>query len=205
LFQEYILPNLAYIGGGGEIAYWLERKAQFEYFNVPFPMLIRRNSALVLEEVWEKKWHKLDFSIKDLFSDTDTLIREFIQRHSGNELSFDEELAEFSKLVEEIKLKAVKVDPTLEKTIIAEGLKQLKSWEQIATRLTRAEKARYDIQIQQIKSIKEKLFPGNGLQERHDNFIPLFVKYGLGMLDLLIKELNPLEEGFLVLSLKDDN
>jgi len=31
------------------------------------------------------------------------------------------------------------------------------------------------------------------------------VKYGLGMLDLLIKELNPLEEGFLVLSLKDDN
>lgn len=205
LFQEYILPNLAYIGGGGEIAYWLERKAQFEYFNVPFPMLIRRNSALVLEEVWEKKWHKLGFSIKDLFSDTDTLIREFIQRHSGNELSFDEELAEFSKLVEEIKLKAVKVDPTLEKTIIAEGLRQLKSWEQIATRLTRAEKARYDIQIQQIKSIKEKLFPGNGLQERHDNFIPLFVKYGLGMLDLLIKELNPLEEGFLVLSLKDDN
>ena len=52
LFQEYILPNLAYIGGGGEIAYWLERKAQFDYFNVPFPMLIRRNSALILEDVW---------------------------------------------------------------------------------------------------------------------------------------------------------
>jgi uncharacterized protein YllA (UPF0747 family) len=157
-----------------------------------------------LEEVWEKKWHKLDFSTQDLFSDTDTLIREFIQRHSGKELSFDAELAEFSKIIDQIKLKASHVDPTLEKTIIAEGLKQLKSWEQIATRLTRAEKSRYDIQIQQIRNIKEKLFPGNGLQERHDNFIPLFIRYGLDILDLLIEELNPLEQGFLILCLSDE-
>jgi len=203
LFQEYILPNLAYIGGGGEIAYWLERKAQFDYFNVPFPMLIRRNSALILEEVWEKKWMKLDFKVQDLFADTDALIREFIQRHSGNELSFDNEIEQFSKIVEQIKRKAIKVDPTLEKTIMAEGQKQLKSWEQIATRLTRAEKSKYDVQIQQIRNIKDKLFPGNGLQERHDNFIPLFVRYGLGILDLFIEELNPLEEGFLVISLRD--
>jgi bacillithiol biosynthesis cysteine-adding enzyme BshC len=203
LFQEYILPNLAYIGGGGEIAYWLERKAQFDYFNVPFPMLIRRNSALILEDVWEKKWHKLDFKLEDLFSDTDALIRSFIQKHSANELSFDNEIEQFTKIIEQIKIKAIKVDPTLEKTIIAEGLKQLKSWEQIATRLTRAEKSKYDVQIQQIKNIKEKLFPGNGLQERHDNFIPLFVRYGLSILDLFIEELNPLEEGFLVISLGD--
>ena len=51
--------------------------------------------------------------------------------------------------------------------------------------------------------IKEKLFPGNGLQERHDNFIPLFMRYGLGILDLFIEELNPLEERFLVISLGD--
>lgn len=203
LFQEYILPNLAYIGGGGEIAYWLERKAQFDYFNVPFPMLIRRNSALILEEVWKKKWMKLDFKIEDLFTDTDALIREFIQRHSGNELSFDNEIDQLSKIVEQIKRKAIKVDPTLEKTIMAEGQKQLKSWEQIATRLTRAEKSKYEVQIQQIRNIKDKLFPGNRLQERHDNFIPIFVRYGLGILDLFIEELNPLEEGFLVISLGD--
>lgn len=204
LFQEYILPNLAYIGGGGEIAYWLERKAQFEYFKVPFPMLIRRNSALILEEVWEKKWNKLDFELEDLFTDTDALIRAFIQKHSVNELSFDSEIDEFSNIIEQIKIKAAKVDPTLVKTIIAEGHKQLKSWEQIATRLTRAEKSKYDVQIQQIRNIKEKLFPGNGLQERHDNFIPLFVRYGLSILDLFIEELNPLEEGFLVISLGEN-
>lgn len=204
LFQEFILPNLAYIGGGGEIAYWLERKAQFEYFRVPFPMLIRRNSVLILEDVWEKKWQKLDFTTQDLFLDTDTLIRLFIQRNSGKELSFEVELTQFSKIIDQIKLKAIDVDPTLEKTIIAEGLKQLKSWEQIGTRLTRAEKTKYDIQIQQIRNIKEKLFPENGLQERHDNFLPLFIRYGLGILDILIQELNPLEKGFLVLCVGDE-
>lgn len=101
-------------------------------------------------------------------------------------------------------MKAIDVDPTLEKTIIAEGLKQLKSWEQIGTRLTRAEKTKYDIQIQQIRNIKEKLFPENGLQERHDNFLPLFIRYGLGILDILIQELNPLEKGFLVLCVGDE-
>lgn len=204
LFQEFVLPNLAYVGGGGEIAYWLERKSQFEFYGVPFPMLIRRNSALILEEVWDKKWKKLDFTIQDLFLDTDNLIRSFIQRHSGKELSFDYEIEQFSKIIDQIKMKAIVVDPTLEKTILAEGLKQIKSWEQIATRLTRAEKSRYDIQIQQIRNIKEKLFPGNGLQERHDNIIPIFVRYGLGILDFMISELNPMEEGFCILCLGEE-
>ncbi|MFM2394609.1 MAG: hypothetical protein RLZZ546_2591, partial [Bacteroidota bacterium] len=34
IYQEYTLPNIAYVGGGGELAYWMERKTQFQYFNV---------------------------------------------------------------------------------------------------------------------------------------------------------------------------
>jgi bacillithiol synthase len=37
LYQETILPNIAFIGGGGELAYWLELKAVFEHYQVPFP------------------------------------------------------------------------------------------------------------------------------------------------------------------------
>src|SRR6185436_12759892 len=55
LYQEFILPNLAYIGGGGELAYWLERKTQFEHFGVPFPMLVRRNSVLWLDRDANKR------------------------------------------------------------------------------------------------------------------------------------------------------
>ena len=34
LYQEKILPNLAYVGGGGEISYWLQLKAFFENQNL---------------------------------------------------------------------------------------------------------------------------------------------------------------------------
>jgi uncharacterized protein YllA (UPF0747 family) len=44
LYQETILPNLAFIGGGGETAYWLQLKDLFKYYKVPFPMLVLRNS-----------------------------------------------------------------------------------------------------------------------------------------------------------------
>jgi len=67
LYQEYTLPNLAYIGGGGEIAYWLERKKQFETFGVFYPMLIRRNSALLMNKGAQKQTAKLELTAEQLF------------------------------------------------------------------------------------------------------------------------------------------
>jgi uncharacterized protein YllA (UPF0747 family) len=39
LYQEYILPNIAYIGGGGELVYWLELKANFDHYQIDFPII----------------------------------------------------------------------------------------------------------------------------------------------------------------------
>jgi len=47
LYQEVILPNLCYIGGGGELAYWFQLKSNFETNAVPFPILLLRNSVLI--------------------------------------------------------------------------------------------------------------------------------------------------------------
>ena len=46
MYQETILPNLAYIGGTNEIAYWLELKNAFEENKIFYPMLVVRDSAL---------------------------------------------------------------------------------------------------------------------------------------------------------------
>jgi uncharacterized protein YllA (UPF0747 family) len=37
LYQESILPNIAFIGGGGEMSYWLELKPLFKHYGVPYP------------------------------------------------------------------------------------------------------------------------------------------------------------------------
>jgi uncharacterized protein YllA (UPF0747 family) len=60
LFQETILPNIAFIGGGGETAYWLELKGLFEHYRVPFPVLLLRNSFLLVSQQWEEKIEKAE-------------------------------------------------------------------------------------------------------------------------------------------------
>ncbi|MBK6997468.1 MAG: bacillithiol biosynthesis BshC [Lewinellaceae bacterium] len=67
------MPNLAYVGGGGELAYWLERKALFAHFKVPFPMLVRRHSVLWLDKDAVNKLEKFGFDAAAFFGETESL------------------------------------------------------------------------------------------------------------------------------------
>ncbi|MFK8102073.1 MAG: bacillithiol biosynthesis cysteine-adding enzyme BshC [Saprospiraceae bacterium] len=199
LYQELILPNLAYIGGGGEIAYWLERKAQFEHFALNFPMLIRRNSVLWLDKGMTKRMDKLGITSKDLFRETSDLVKAFVHEQAEEDLNIKKEKAIIDAAYESISQIAKKVDPTLEKAILAEQTRQLKTLDQLEGRIVRAEKKKHETALSQIESLKEKLFPNLGLQERHDNFMGFYLKYGQDFLDSLVKELSPLEKGFMVI------
>ncbi len=200
LYQELILPNLAYIGGGGEIAYWLERQEQFAHFSLNFPMLIRRNSVLWLDAGTQKRMKKLGLEVDDLFVETEALLKRFIKQNTESELSLAEEKAQHQKLFEAIKYKAQEIDPTLAKTVAAEQAKQLNILNQLEGRLMRAEKQKHEVALNQIRVLKEKLFPKNGLQERHDNFLAFYLQHGRGFFDTLLEHLDPLEEGFVVIS-----
>src|ERR1700745_3014359 len=78
IYQEIILPNLVYIGGGGEIAYWLQLKDMFEFYKVPFPILLLRNSFLIVEKKWQEKISKLGFTIEDFFLSEQELINKLV-------------------------------------------------------------------------------------------------------------------------------
>ena len=198
LFQELILPNLAYVGGGGEIAYWLERKSQFAHFGLNYPMLVRRNSLLWIDKATSSRMDKLGLRVQDLFVDTEFLIKQYVALNSEGELSLKAEMTQLQALFEQVRQKALSVDPTLEKAVLAEAVKQEKVLEQLEGRLVRAEKQKHETGINQIRSLKEKLFPGNGLQERVDNFLNFYMKYGEGFGEVLKEVVDPFVEGFVV-------
>lgn len=199
LLQERVLPNLAYIGGGGELAYWMERQSQFEYFGVNFPMLIRRNSLVWIDKGHAKRLSKLGIDEEQLFSKTEDLLKDFVRKNTENELSITSEKEQLKSLFESIAAKAKNIDPTLEKAIMADYARQAKSVANLEGRLMRAEKQKHDTALNQIRNLKEKLYPNNGLQERYDNFLPFYMRYGNRFFDVLLAELNPLEDGFVVI------
>jgi len=193
------LPNLAYVGGGGELAYWLERKSLFEHFEVQFPMLVRRHSALWLDRDALKKLAKFGFSAAQFFGDTEPLVRSFIASNTSGEVSLAPEIDEIKKVFGQVATKALAVDATLEKAVLAESVKAVAGLEQWQSRLVRAEKQKHETVLNQLRALKEKLYPAGGLQERFDNFLPYVLKYGDGFIDTLKENFAPFDPGFVIL------
>ncbi|MCS6789955.1 MAG: bacillithiol biosynthesis cysteine-adding enzyme BshC [Bacteroidia bacterium] len=48
VFQEMLLPNLAYVAGPGEVRYWLELRGVFEAMEVPMPVLYPRGHLRIV-------------------------------------------------------------------------------------------------------------------------------------------------------------
>lgn len=203
LFQELILPNLAYVGGGGELAYWLERRAFFELSGVHFPVLVRRHSVMWLEQDVVRKIEKAGFTAATFFGDTEALIREFILNHASGEVSLRDEITNLRQIYNTLAAKALVIDPTLEKAVRAEEVKAVSALEHWEGRLVRSEKQKHETTVNQIRSLKQKLFPNNGLQERTENFIPYLLKYGDGFVASLMEQFEPFDPGFLVLVPED--
>jgi len=197
LFQESILPNIAYVGGGGEIAYWLERKKQFEHLGVFFPALIRRNSVMCISKSMQKSMEKLSITEEDLLLEEEKLIVRYIEKHAQTDFHLDEENELIKALFSKLSDKAKSIDPTLENLVLSEGHKVEKSLDAIETRLKRALKHREETQINQLKNLRSKFFPGNGLQERAESFLQFMVTEETDLLDDFVKLLNPLNKDFL--------
>ena len=198
LYQEFIWPNLAYVGGGGELAYWLERKSQFEEFGISFPALIRRNSLLLLSSSQKKQWEKLGFKLEELFNAEFELINSYLQDATSFDINLDDEVGAISNLLAKVSEKAEKADKSLKGFAEAESTRMLKQLENIESRIKRSLKKREETSVSKIKKIKSQLFPGQGLQERHDNFFQHFLIHGSDLFDQLLPLLDPLNKEFVV-------
>lgn len=199
LYQEVILPNLAYIGGGAEMVYWLQFKANFDQYAVPFPILVPRNSAMITDDSVASKIYRLDLTFKSIFKSTTALQNEYVRRHTTHRLNLRDEWMEFNAIFGKIKLRAHKIDASLAPSTDAVKARLKKAINNLEKKLLKADKRNHEEALIQIERVKEKLFPNGGLQERSENFATLYVKYGDELIKELIRHFNPLEFKFTIL------
>ena len=200
IYQELIFPNLAYIGGGGELAYWLERKSLFEAWELPFPMLIRRDSVQIFDQKSVRWLEKNQISIQTLFEREEQIIGQFAQAQASVDIDLSGARKDLQNIYDEISKIAGQIDPTLSKTVLSEASKTQKGLGYLESKMLKAEKQKNEVAINKLVKIKKRYFPGNdGLQERKDNFIPFYLKHGQAWIDELIQQLNPLDKGFKIL------
>jgi bacillithiol biosynthesis cysteine-adding enzyme BshC len=202
LYQETILPNILFIGGGGELAYWLQLKELFEHYHTPYPVHVLRNSFLIVEEKEQERIAKLGFSIADTFLPEPELINKLVERDTDKKIHLNGTLSATEQLYDTVKKQAIAIDITLERHVDALKTTMLHQLKELEKKMFRAEKRKFSDQQRQIHAIKAKLFPGNGLQERHDNMLYYYAKWGADFISLLYDHSLTLEQQFTVLEVK---
>ncbi len=192
LYQETILPNLCYIGGGGELAYWFELKTYFESNKVPFPILLLRNSVLIFSEKQKVKIRKLGLKPVDMFLNQQQLINKAVESVSDLKIDFSQQKETLQNMFVALKELANKTDKSFIGAVNAQEHKQIKGLANLEKRLLKAQKRKYNELVKRVVIIQNQLFPNNSLQERRLNYSELYLKYGTDLIPELIKNLDPL-------------
>ena len=201
LYQESILPNVAFIGGGSEIAYWLELRDLFDHFRVPFPVLVLRNSFLLVGEEQAKMLKQAGWDAAELFKPERELFEESVRQEAAHRLDLEAETRRMQEAYQSVASAAEAVDPTLRTHVAALEKKALDRLKELEKKMLRAEKRKHEITGKRIQKVREALFPNTGLQERYENVIPYLARYGKEVIDCIHANSKPFTEGFCILDL----
>lgn len=200
VYQEVILPNIAYVGGPAEVVYWLQLKQVFDQFKIDFPVLLPRNFALYVNSGLASKIEKLGFNIADFWKTENELKQTYLAKNAENEFQLNSELSIITKVFGEIATKAGLVDKSLEAVVLAENQKISHVIDQLEKRIRKAEEKKHETAFNQIATLKNKLFPEGEPQERVDNFLnfyinnPIFITQILSVFEPLNFEYNILKD-----------
>ena len=196
LYQETILPNLCYVGGGGELAYWLELKSYFQSQKVLFPILLHRNSAVLVSKKIAKKMQNIQLNPLDVFLKRSLLINKKVRQISNIDLDLRFLKKTLEKQFDSLEKLVIQTDASFEGAVKAQKKKQFKGIDYLEQRLLKAQKRKLKDQVQRLIILHDSLFPNEKLQERTVNFSEFYLKYGGELLSILSQKLDPLSLKF---------
>lgn len=201
VYQETVLPNLAYIGGNAEIMYWLELKNYYDKIGLPFPVLIPRVSLLFVTEKTMEKAAKLDLKAHHFFKNFASVTKEILLQESEILKLLNQEELSLIKSFDEIADKAAQTEKSFGSLVNAEKSRQLKSFERMKKRLLRAEKVKQNEKLQRLENLFLTIHPDKNWQERVFNFSVFYGDLGHEWLQSCYEEIDVRKSELIILSI----
>jgi bacillithiol biosynthesis cysteine-adding enzyme BshC len=203
-YQETIIPSVVFVGGGGELAYWMELKNVFEQAGVDYPVIILRNSFLFINDKQAKQWASLEFNIEALFNSIQALEIAFVKTQSVENLALTEHIASLTDLYKVIQQDVIKIDSSLGDHALNLSVQAQKKLALLEKKMIRAEKRKQHTSLARIHSIKSELFPDNNLQERVENFSNWVGDFGWNWVEAILNNSNSVDASFTIIHVSKD-
>lgn len=203
LYQETILPNITFIGGGAEVAYWLQLKPIFEHYGVFYPQIMLRQSVQILPREASDLLRKMDLNVADIFRQPEEILAEIVAtKYQTNDL-LNTEWNLLQDLNARIAEKATVVDPTLAATAASAKARMDRLLDHIQVRMKKVYLRREEESYQRLLRLRRLTHPSGSLQERHENFATYFLSYGFSIFDEIKNAIKPFENEFLIVTPKE--
>jgi uncharacterized protein YllA (UPF0747 family) len=199
LMQQKVLPAVCYVGGGGELGYWLEMKALFDYHQVQFPVLMLRNHAVYSEKKVKLKMNQWGIDWKDIWKETDLLANEVVKRTNEFDAVFHQSKLALEKIFEKYQEQAVAIDPTLAGAVAAEHSRVLGAIAHLEQKFVKGAKRKNENLLQVLEKAKNTIFPQGALMERNTSFLAYYDQMGKAYFDLLLNEMEPFSKEIVIL------
>lgn len=199
IYQEQILPNIAYIGGGAEISYWLEFRGIFEHYQIPFPALKLRQSAMIIDKVNALKIQKLGLDVTDLFGEFQKVEKKIALSLSENDIELHDEHKQMFEITERLKSISKDIDFTLVQSAESLNKRFKNQLDRYSQKLIRAQKKKLTQEIIRVRSIWDEIYPNGTLQERKETVHSFIIKHSKEIIVEIYRDIHPQNDDFIVL------
>lgn len=192
LMQQMVLPSICNIGGGAEVAYWLQLKSIFDISNIDFPVILLRDIFSPLDAKSWDKWRANGLNETHFFLTDDELKKKIIWSESTIINDYHQGKNEVLAAFETLSQYVSEIDKSLLGTHRSEAIKLQNSLEMILAKMMKAEKKKSEDVLNSLVNIKNKIIENNYLIERKENFSTYYLRYGISWIEEMIQSSNPL-------------
>jgi len=171
LFQDFLLPTLAYVGGPAEIAYFAQIHDWYPIMEIDQPAVRARASLTLIPPATRNFLNARGLEPHEIYLEDDTLIDALLD-HEGmkqtrNEIRNVENTLKTS--LGSIQARAMSIDPTLEKSLRTSARKMEYQLQKMERKAFLAAKRKNVLLAEQIRKAKNVIYPDEKLQERYLN------------------------------------
>ena len=198
LYQEFILPNLSYVGGNAEISYWLQLKSLFDYHNISFPILSLRNSIIMLNKRDFELMKRYKMDINDFFQSKDNFVKKIVEQNIEMNISLNNEKNKLKNLYKNIIESVNKIDLNLNSSVKSSEAKQIAILESLEKKIVKFQKRNIKTTIKSLEKIYDKIYPENIFQERKINFSEFYSYKGNDLINSIYESISPFDNDLII-------
>jgi uncharacterized protein YllA (UPF0747 family) len=193
LWQDALLPTIAFVVGPGELAYLCCVAPLYRLLGVPQPVFVPRASMTLVEPSMQRLLTRFSLDLPDLDQPPEKIAERFLQAGDGNDLedALDTLQSRLRADLDAIGQRLGALDASMLSALDRARTKSLEEIERLQQKVRNARQNREGTGIKQIRRLCNTLRPRNRFQERVLGPLTYLSTHGPALADTLIAAADP--------------